>query len=381
MQTLRLKKCLVVTIVLGVLVSLATGLVRNEKGIGIPEINHYGHPLVWRVTNLNGPTEYVLTNLAIDTAFWIIVSLVALFVFNEIVVPKLGIDVNYKILLTPLVLFIPLGLVMDFVHEVGHAMWGTAVGGRLTYLKIAYLEIYPRLAIASQFQLGLTSVDGLTTDFAYGFMLLGGSMTTNIVSWLIGLILFKTSLGNNTKVALKVLGLLGILDLPFYVFFPQIGLRHWILLGGCRPEPLLGARKMGIPDPAFYLMVVLSTLGLVFFYFKPLCEKVWKKTTTTIGGLKLTFETKMLKPLFGAVVCGVLISLATGAIENPPEASIIGATYYGYPLVWRVTMTTINNTTSFRFADLALDALFCITISFVALVVVQWFSKRSIKTA
>jgi len=369
-----------VTIVLGVLVSLATGLFKNEQGIGIPEINHYGHPLAWRVTNFNGPTEYILTSLAIDTAFWIIVSLVALFVFNEIVVPKLGIGFNYKTILTPLVLFIPLGLVMDFAHEMGHAIWGTAVGGSLTYMQIAYLEIYPRLAITSQFQLGLTRVDGLTTNFAYGFMLLGGSMTTHIVAWLIGLILLKTSLGNNTKVAMKLLGLFGILDLPFYVFFPQIGLHHWIILGGCRPEPLLGARKMGIPDLAFYLIVILLTLGLVFLYFKPLCMKAWKKTTTAIGGLNLTFKTEMLKPLFGAVVCGVLISLATGAIENPPEASIIGATYYGYPLAWIVTMTTLNNTTSFRFADLALDALFWIIISFVALVAVQRFSKRSIKT-
>ena len=368
------------TIVLGVLVSLATGLFKNEQGIGIPEINHYGYPLVWRVTNLNGPTEYVLTSLAIDTAFWIIVSLVALFVFNEIVVPKSGIRFNYKTMLTPLVLFIPLGLVMDFIHEVGHAIWGTAVGGSLTYMQIAYLEIYPQLAITSQFQLGLTRVDGLTTNFAYGFMLLGGSMATNVIAWLIGLILLKTSLGNNTKVAMKLLGLFGILDLPFYVLFPQIGLHHWIILGGCVPEPLLGARKMGIPDPAFYLMVILSTLGLVFIYFKPLCEKVWKETITTIRGLKSTFKTEMLIPLFGAVVCGVLISLATGAIENLPEASIIGATYYGYPLAWRVTMTTLNNTTSFRFADLALDALFWIIISFVALVAVQRFSKRSVKT-
>jgi len=366
--------------VLGVLASLASGLVRNEHGIGIPEINRYGYPLVWRVTDLNGPTEYVLSNLAVDTAFWIFVSLAALFVFNEFVVPKLRTDVGYRTLLAPLVLFIPLGLVMDLVHEVGHAMWGIAVGGRLTYMKIAYLEIYPRLAISSEFQLGLTRVDGLTNNFAHGFMLLGGSTTTSIVSWLIGLILFRANLGNKTKVALKVLGLFGILDLPFYVFFPQIGLRHWILLGGCQPEPLLGARMMGIPDLAFYLGVVLSTLGLAFLYFKAKCEKVWKKTTTTIGGLSLTFKPESLKPFFGVVVCGVLISLATGAIENPPEASIIGATYSGYPLVWRVTMTTINNTTSFRLADLVLDVLFWMAISFLVLRVVQRFSKRSIKT-
>ncbi len=128
---------------------------------------------------------------------------------------------------------------------------------------------------------------------------------------------------------------------------------------------------MGIPDPVFYIMVILSTLGLIFAYFKPLRDKLWKMTTR-IRGLEATFETKaLLRHLFGAVVCGVLVSLATGAIENPPEASIIGARYYGYPLVWRVTMITMNNTTDFRFANLAIDALFWITILFIASVAIR----------
>jgi len=280
MQILRFKSIFGGTF-LGVLVSLATGLVRNEPGIGIPGISHYGYPLVWRVTNLNGPTEYVLTNLLMDTAFWVAVSLIALTILKKIAAPKLGTSFNYKTLLLPLALFIPLGLVMDFVHEFGHAVWGTAVGGRLTYMQIAYLIIYPRLALTPQFQLGSAGVDGLTYgSSAYGLMLLGGSMTTSIASWLIALILLKTSLGKKTQVALKVLGLFGILDLSFYVLFPQIGLGHWIFLGGCEPEPLSGARMMGIPDPAFYLMVVLSTLGLAFLYFKPLCEKAANRIKT-----------------------------------------------------------------------------------------------------
>ena len=348
--------------------SLGTGLVGNESRIVIPEIKCYGYPLVWRITNLNGPTEYVLTNLAIDNAFWITVSLIVLIILEKIV-PKLGTTVNYKMLLWPLALFIPLGLVMDFVHESGHAMWGTAVGGRLTYMQIAYVIIYPRLAVTTHFQLGLARVDGLTYgSFACGLMLLGGSMTTNIASWLLALILLKTSLGNKTQVALKVLGLFGILDLPFYVVFPQMGLGHWIFFGGgCGPEPLNGARMMGIPDPAFYLMVALSTLGLVSLYFKPLCGNFWKKTTTIIK-VDAISKTKMLRLLFGAVVCGVLISLATGVIENPPEARIIGATYYGHPLVWRVTMITLLRNTSFIFSSFVIDVAFWTFVSLLALV-------------
>jgi hypothetical protein len=89
-------------------------------------------------------------------------------------------------------------------------------------------------------------------------------------------------LDNRTQVALKILGFFGMLDLPFYVIFPQIGLQHWIFLGGGEPEPLLGARKMGIPDPIFYLIVVLTTLGLIFLYFENIRVKVANKIRTLL---------------------------------------------------------------------------------------------------
>lgn len=85
----------------------------------------------------------------------------------------------------------------------------------------------------------------------------------------------------------------------------------------------------------------------------------------------------MFRSLVGAVVCGVLVSLVTGVIENPPEASIIGARYYGYPLVWRVTMTL--QPTELRFTDLAIDALFWIVISFLALIITQKIAMRFLK--
>ena len=366
--TLRLK-VFFGAIVLGVILSLATGLVIKPE-ISIPEIRHYGYPLFWRETNLNGPTVYVLPNLAIDIAFWIIASLIA-FAILEIAVTKLGRSVDYKMLFFGLALLIPLGLVMDFIHESGHAIWGTAAGGRLTYMQVAYFVIYPQPAITPEFRLGYAQVEGLTTQFASGLMSLGGSLTTNIASWLIALILLTVSLGYKTQLSLKILGVFGLLDLPLYVLFPQLGLRHWIFIGGCTPEPLIGARRMGIPDPIFYILVILSTFGLLSTYFRPLRDQLWKMTTR-IRGSEAIFETRaLLRNLFGAVVCGVLVSLATGALENPPEASIIGARYYGYPLAWRVEMITMNNTTDFIFANLAIDILFWITIFFIALAAIR----------
>ena len=371
-------------IAFGVLVSLATGLLPHESGMSIPEIKRYGHPLFWLVTNLNGPTEYILTNLAIDTAFWVLLSLVALLVLKR-VATKLEITVNYRTLLWALVLSIPLGLIMCIIHELGHGIWGTLVGGKLIYIHVAYLIIYPfGIAISPHFRLGAAAVDGLIYgSFGYGLMLLGGSMTTTIAAWIIAIVLRKANLSYRSQVALKVLGLWGILDLPFYVVFPQIGLGHWIFFGGeSGPEPLTGTRMMGIPDPAFYLTVILSTIGLVFFYFQPVCEKVLKETKTTLGNLKPDFGAqKTRRALLGSVVCGILVSLVTGAVENPPRASIIGATYYGYPLVWRVVMSTITSATDYRLINFVIDTIFWMIAFFLAWIFLQKIATHSPETS
>lgn len=273
--------------VCGILLSLATGLVENGPEFSIIGFDYYGFPLVWRVTKTLQPTEFLLTNFAIDIIFWIAVSFFAS-ILLKIVFPKMGETVKWKALLLPLVLLIPLGLVMDFVHEFGHAIWGVSSGGTLTYMKIAYFEIYPRVAIDSQFNLGSARVNGIPTNFGRGLYLLGGSLTTNIVSWLLALILLKTKIRYKTKIALSIPGLFGLLDLPLYVILPQIGLHHWVFLGGCTPEPLIGARMMGIPDPAFYIAVVLTTLGLVFLYLKSLSENAVKGMKSLLGTFLFT---------------------------------------------------------------------------------------------
>lgn len=351
-------KVLLLAIILGVFLSLVTGLVANQQ-IGIPEVDRYGYPLIWRETNLNGPTEYILSNLVIDIAFWLTISLVGLIIL-EFSLLKLGIDLHYKTILLLLTVFIPLGLVMDLVHECGHAIWGTIAGGRLTYMQIGFFQLYPKLSLTPNFRLGYVQVAGLTTHFAYGLMGLGGSLTTNIASWLLALIILTRDLGRKTRIALKTLGLFGILDLPLYVILPQMGLKHWIFVGGCTPEPLLAARKIGIPDSIFYMIVTLTTFGLIVIYIKPLRQK------------SLKIIKSIRRPhLLAVVIGGILISLATGSIENPPEASIIGARYYGYPLVWRVTTITINYTTYFKFTELALDILFWTTILFLAFLAIH----------
>jgi len=157
---------------------------------------------------------------------------------------------------------------MTFVHEFGHVIFGLAMGGELTLMQIAWLKIYPQIAFAPYYALGYVIISGLESDFANGLMGLGGSLTTNLVAWVIALIMVRIKFRRIIENGLKFLGLFGILDLPFYVVLPQVGLQHWFFLGGSEPEPLLSARLMGISDPAFYLLVALSTFGLLFYYYR-----------------------------------------------------------------------------------------------------------------
>jgi hypothetical protein len=42
------------------------------------------------------------------------------------------------------------------------------------------------------------------------------------------------------------------------------------------------------------------------------------------------------------LILGFCIGLVSGFVENPPEASVIGHKYYGYPLVRRITRTFLG---------------------------------------
>ncbi len=247
------KEHILVTFLSGLLITIFTGFLTNNPEIVIPELQHYGYPLVWRIGTIPQTQEIIITNLLINFIFWIAISLVILVILNKLRIDKI------KILSFLLVLFIS-GLFMLIVHEMGHIIFGIIGGGELELIKIAYLELYPKIELTSNFVLGRATLTGFESDFGRGLYLLMGSMSTNILAWVLAP--FK-----NKNIILKVSGIFGLLDLPTYTLFPQFGLKHWIVIGGSSPEPLTGARLMGIPDWTFYLFVLFSTIGLTYIYF------------------------------------------------------------------------------------------------------------------
>lgn len=71
-------KLLFAALVCGLLATLATGAIRNDPEAGLPEVRHYGYPLAWLVTDMNGPTQCLAANFALDAAFWAVVALLVL---------------------------------------------------------------------------------------------------------------------------------------------------------------------------------------------------------------------------------------------------------------------------------------------------------------
>ncbi len=141
----------------GLLVAVATGLYERDV-VSIVEARYFGYPLVWRITNLNEPTEYVPTALAIDAGVWSAASLAAFVLLNVVrtrlptlsrISTRRGTEAappesKARILLIyVLVLAVLMKGVGEVVHEaVGHGLVVVLFGGSITSLNISLLWPY-----------------------------------------------------------------------------------------------------------------------------------------------------------------------------------------------------------------------------------------------
>jgi hypothetical protein len=262
-------------VVSGIIITMMTGIVENRLQASIIGATHYGVPLPWRITLMTVPetTTWVIGALLLDMIVWSGVSYVVTFLILSRNQRTLR-TIDRSVIILPL--FVVLGgFVMAVIHELGHAVWGTVLGGHLTFMQVAFFELYPHLAVTSDFIVGIVRIQGLVNE-AYGVFLLGGSVTTNMVAWLLPWILQQRQCDKHSRWMLQINSIYGLLDLPFYVIWPQLGLRHWVILGGDSPEPLIGARLVGIPVGVFYFLVMITSLGWMYRYipqFRNTCRQ------------------------------------------------------------------------------------------------------------
>ena len=267
----------------GVFAALLSGLFEQSSKGGMLGAKNFGYPWIWRSNIVQSSTQNILRfdNLAADIAFWSIIIFIVFLLAERFALKRSNSLLSNKRFVHSAALLMPMGLLIGLIHELGHALAGTALGGTIAYLQVGFVELYPKLTIASQFKLGSVIVTGLPSPTQQGLLLLAGSLSSTIAALTIGVLLYTRKMDYRSTYYLKIIGILGLLDLPFYVTFSSMGLRHWILFGETQPEPLIGARQIGIPDPIFYLAVAAITFVLILLNSK-------KSRTLTLKWLKIT---------------------------------------------------------------------------------------------
>ena len=80
------------------------------------------------------------------------------------------------------------------------------------------------------------------------------------------------------------------------------------------------------------------------------------------------------KLLTVAIVCGVLVSLATGLVSRN-IMSIPENKYYGFPSIWRVT--SLTEPTKYVISNFAIDAVFWVTVSLLTVILLARLKKTT----
>lgn len=171
------------------------------------------------------------------------------------------------------------GIVFGTVcHEViGHGAVGVALGGRIAYLMVLGVQIYPDLGWeGTGGMFGFCSVVDLEHAWKYALMLLGGSMSTWCVSVTAVCLLWWRHWPRRVHFLL-VWASLWWVDLLTYTL-PSFGLRRYVILGKRWDEPYRAATALGVPGPVFQAFVcgscAILALALVLHLRRSRAESI-----------------------------------------------------------------------------------------------------------
>jgi hypothetical protein len=147
-------------------------------------------------------------------------------------------------------------------HEVvGHGLVGVLAGGRISYVKIFAVELWPEVRWTGfEMAYGQCQVDGIPTVGGEAVHSLAGSMSTWCVGVAATILLWMRRWGRPWRVVLIYLSIWWM-DLLTYTL-PTWGLRRSILWGGRYSEPYEAAVNLGVPGPVFQAFVVGTSFVL-----------------------------------------------------------------------------------------------------------------------
>ena len=156
-------------------------------------------------------------------------------------------------------------LLGTFTHEGGHAIVAAAFGQPIHSIAIIPgIQVYPTVrCIHWNGAIAWVDADLPTGRWEHGFFLVMGCGLTAFFAylWLLVAAFSRRSL----KAILLGASVGYAWDMFLYATMPLLGLRHWIIIGGDRAEPLVGARLMGLPDWVFWSF--LSIHFVIFHWF------------------------------------------------------------------------------------------------------------------
>lgn len=162
-------------------------------------------------------------------------------------------------------------------HEViGHGLTGLICGGRIEFIRILGLDIWPSLTWQGfDGAYGYCDVRDVPTETGLQVVYLAGSLSTWTVSLIALLLLRRRPWKPAARFALICLSLWWI-DMFTYTL-PTWGLRRSILWGGSTSEPYDAAVALGLPGFIFQALVIISTVLMAFGTYKVLCRQ-WPLT-------------------------------------------------------------------------------------------------------
>jgi hypothetical protein len=173
-------------------------------------------------------------------------------------------------------------VVGSLIHEGTHVLLMQAGGSDLKEIVIMPgIQLYPRLAKVkwSGYVAGI-SLSECPSEFFAGLCLAMGSSSNAIASYLLLVIITITRRGRRKEVVLLAASLVLAWGLIGYSFFPLLGLRHWIFVGGDYAEPIKGASMIGVPLLASYLIVGVHVV-VYHFAFAMTSVRVAKDMSTS----------------------------------------------------------------------------------------------------
>lgn len=83
----------------------------------------------------------------------------------------------------------------------------------------------------------------------------------------------------------------------------------------------------------------------------------------------------MKKIAIVALIVGLVITLITGLVKTTPQ-DLVGATWYGWPLAWRIVPVVLQPQASYKIGEFIGDVIIWFIVVFVILFLLKKLRKK-----